>query len=149
MRAVVQRVSRASVEVSGGTVVRAGRGLLVLAALHRDDTDTDLDYIARKIVGLRVFEDAAGVMNCSLEDVKGDLLLVSQFTLYGDARKGKRPSYGEAMPPDRASARFHEFVALCKTLWPRVETGVFGAHMMLDLVNDGPVTILLDSRRLF
>ncbi|TAL36780.1 MAG: D-tyrosyl-tRNA(Tyr) deacylase [Spirochaetes bacterium] len=149
MRAVVQRVLRAQVQVDGKVVSSIGRGLLVLAGLHRADTDEDLSYIANKILGLRVFDDEAGVMNLSLAEAGAELMVVSQFTLYGDARKGRRPSYSEAMPPGDAAGRFAAFVEMCASGFPGVKTGRFGADMHVEIVNDGPVTILLDSSRAF
>ncbi len=149
MRTVVQRVLQAGVELDGSAVVSIGRGMLVLVGFHRDDTDTDLEYIAGKLLDLRIFDDGAGVMNQTLSETGGGLLLVSQFTLYGDARKGRRPSYSDAMPPGPAREMFNRFVARCRALHPAVEQGVFGAEMMVSLVNWGPVTILLDSARLF
>lgn len=149
MRAVVQRVSQAGVEIDGTTVASIGRGMLALVGIHRDDTDADIEYIAGKLLGLRIFDDASGVMNQTLSETGGGLLLVSQFTLYGDARKGRRPSYSGAMPPGPAREMFDRFVARCRALHPVVEQGVFGTEMMVNLVNRGPVTILLDSTRLF
>ncbi|HSV96031.1 MAG TPA: D-aminoacyl-tRNA deacylase [Spirochaetota bacterium] len=149
MRAVVQRVLRAGVELDGSTVASIGGGMLALVGFHRDDTDADIEYIAGKLLGLRIFDDVSGVMNHTLSETGGGLLLVSQFTLYGDARRGRRPSYSEAMPPGPAREMFDRFVAHCRMLHPIVEHGVFGADMMVNLVNRGPVTILLDSDRLF
>ena len=123
--------------------------MLALVGFHRDDTDADSEYIAGKLLGLRIFDDAAGVMNLNLSEAGGGLLLVSQFTLYGDARKGRRPSYSEAMAPGPAREMFDRFTARCRELHPVVERGLFGAEMMVSLVNWGPVTILLDSARLF
>lgn len=148
MRAVIQRVLQASVAVDGGTVASIGRGVLVLAGLHESDTLNDMDYIIHKLVGLRIFNDDSGVMNRSVADVNGEVLLVSQFTLYGDARKGKRPSYSSAMKPDAARDAFNDFIARCRSVHPRTSAGIFGADMKVTLVNDGPVTILLDSTRL-
>ena len=148
MRAVIQRVLQASVEVEGKTVASIGRGLMVLAGLHESDTSVDRDYILGKILGVRIFNDPQGVMNLSVADTDGEILLVSQFTLYGDARRGKRPSYSSAMKPDTAGKAFADFVAQCRALHPKTETGVFSADMKVSLVNDGPVTILLDSSRI-
>lgn len=146
MRAVVQRVRRASVDVEAATVAAIGPGLLVLCGISPTDTDTDRDWLARKIVSLRIFNDDAGVMNRSLVDVRGELLAVSQFTLYASTRKGARPSYSAAAPPEVAAPRFTEFVkALERELGRAVPAGIFGADMQLSLVNDGPVTIWLDS----
>lgn len=149
MRAVVQRVLQAGVELDGMAVASIGRGMLALVGFHRDDTDADYEYIAGKILGLRIFDDGSGVMNHTLSEAGGGLLLVSQFTLYGDARKGRRPSYSGAMPPGPAREMFDRFIAHCRRLHPVVEKGVFGADMTVNLVNWGPVTILLDSGRLF
>jgi len=149
MRAVLQRVQSASVEVDGAPVASIGRGLLVLAGLHESDTDRDMEFIAGKIYGARIFNDAEGVMNLSVTETGGEVLLVSQFTLYGDLRKGKRPSYSSAMKPDAARGAFERFVVLCKAIHAKTRAGVFGADMKVTLVNDGPVTILVDSSRLF
>jgi len=149
MRAVVQRVLEASVQVDGETVASIGRGLLVLAGLHESDTEQDMDYIIGKLLGVRIFNDAGGIMNLSVADTGGEILLVSQFTLYGDARKGKRPSYSSAMKPEMAREAFNAFVARCRSLYDRTKSGVFGADMKVFLVNDGPVTILIDSTRAF
>ena len=149
MRAVLQRVTRAAVRVGGETVGEVGRGLLVLLGVARDDTDADARYVAEKVLGLRVFEDAGGRMNLSLAEAGGALLVVSQFTLYGDARRGRRPSWSEAAGPERAEALYEYFVAEARRLGARVETGSFRRMMEVELVNDGPVTILLDSRKLF
>jgi D-tyrosyl-tRNA(Tyr) deacylase len=147
MRALVQRVSEASVAVDGRVTGAIGRGLLVLAGVTADDTVEDRDWLVRKVVQLRVFDDDAGVMNRSVQDVGGEILAVSQFTLYASTRKGNRPSYSGAAPPDIAQPAFDAFVtALAHALGKPVPTGVFGAHMQVRLVNDGPVTILLDTR---
>ncbi|MCX7678739.1 MAG: D-aminoacyl-tRNA deacylase [Spirochaetes bacterium] len=149
MRAVVQRVNRASVIVDTIVVASINRGIAALVGFRNDDTESDLEYIARKLVELRIFPDANGKMNCSLQQIGGELLVVPQFTLYGDARKGRRPSYSEAMEPKVASSLFEEFVEMCSRKGIPVRKGVFGAHMYFELVNDGPVTILLESRGLF
>lgn len=149
MRAVVQRVSEADVTVDNEIVGRAGQGLLVLLGVGKGDTEKDAKYLAEKIVNLRIFEDDAQKMNLSLLDIKGDVLAVSQFTLYGDVRKGRRPGFDQAAPPDEANRLYEEFVAACKALGAPVQTGVFQADMKVSLVNDGPVTILLDSEKLF
>jgi D-tyrosyl-tRNA(Tyr) deacylase len=147
MRSLVQRVVEASVSVDGTIVGAIGRGLLVLAGITADDTAEDRDWLARKIVQLRVFDDDAGVMNRSLLDTGGEILAVSQFTLYASTRKGNRPSYAAAARPEIAAPLFDDFVAaLAAALGKPVPTGVFGAHMAVRLVNDGPVTIWLDSR---
>lgn len=148
MRALIQRVAEASVTVDGARVAAIGPGLLVLAGVAADDTDDDRDWVARKIVALRIFDDDAGVMNRSVIDVGGDVLAVSQFTLYASTRKGNRPSWSGAAPPEIAEAKFAAFVAsLARELGKPVPTGRFGAYMHVALVNDGPVTIALDSKQ--
>ena len=149
MRAVLQRVTRASVRVEGETVGEIGAGLVVLLGVAHDDTDADARYTLEKIVSLRVFDDEEGRMNLSLADAGGALLVVSQFTLYGDVRRGRRPSWSGAAPPERAEALYEYFVAEARRRVGRVETGSFRRMMEVELVGDGPVTILLDSRKLF
>ena len=149
MRAVVQRVTRAEVRVDGGVVGGISRGLLVLLGVGADDADEDADTLADKVVGLRVFDDGSGHMNAALGDVGGALLVVSQFTLYGDCRKGRRPSFVSAMEPGRAEPLCARFVERARASGARVETGRFRAHMEVDSVNDGPVTLLLDSKKAF
>ncbi|HEY2743670.1 MAG TPA: D-aminoacyl-tRNA deacylase [Polyangia bacterium] len=149
MRAVVQRVSRAEVRVGGDVTGRIDHGLCVLVAAGDDDTDADLAYLVDKIVGLRIFADDEGNMNRSVVDVGGALLIVSQFTLYGDARKGRRPSFIKAMAPASAEPFYERFVAAVRATGVPVETGRFRAMMQVELVNDGPVTLLLDSKRQF
>lgn len=149
MRAVIQRVERASVSVEGEIRGQLGAGFLVLIGVEEGDGDADFRYIAEKVPNLRVFEDEQGKMNRSLLDVGGELLAVSQFTLLGDARGGRRPSFITAARPETADPMYERLVADWRARGIRVETGVFGAHMKVSLVNDGPVTILLDSRRRF
>ena len=149
MRAVIQRVERASVSVEGEIRGQIGAGFLVLIGVEDGDGDADFRYIAEKVPNLRVFEDEQGKMNRSLLDVGGELLAVSQFTLLGDARGGRRPSFITAARPETADPMYERLVADWRARGIRVETGVFGAHMKVSLVNDGPVTILLDSRRRF
>ena len=149
MRAVLQRVTRASVRVGGETVGEIGAGFLVLLGIARDDTEQDARYTLEKIVGLRVFEDEEGRMNSSLAETGGALIVVSQFTLYGDARRGRRPSWSDAAPPESAEALYEFFVREARRVVTRVETGSFRCMMEVELVNDGPVTILLDSKKLF
>lgn len=149
MRAVVQRVSEASVRVDGEVVSRIGRGLVVLLGVGKGDDEADASSLAGKVLNLRVFPDEAGQMNRSVLDVGGGLLVVSQFTLYGDARKGRRPSYVDAAPPEEASRLYEAFVERVRPSGLDVATGVFRAMMDVSLVNEGPVTILLDSRRAF
>jgi len=149
VRAVVQRVASASVDVDGETVGAIERGFLALVGVARDDTDEDAASIASKIAALRIFNDDAGDMNLGLREVDGSVLAVSQFTLYGDARKGRRPSFIEAAPGNAAEPLFERVVALIRREGLRVQTGRFGAQMRVSLVNEGPVTILLDSRKRF
>lgn len=149
MRAVVQRVSSASVEVEGKLSGAIGVGFLALVGVARDDSDADAEVMASKIAGLRIFNDDAGAMNHSLADVGGAVLAVSQFTLYGDARKGRRPSFVDAAAGKAAEPLFNRVVELMRREGLRVETGIFGASMRVSLVNEGPVTILLDSRKTF
>jgi D-aminoacyl-tRNA deacylase len=149
VRAVVQRVSRAEVRVEGKVTGAIGRGLLALVGVARDDGEDDARLLADKLAALRVFEDAAGKMNLAVGDVGGGLLVVSQFTLLGDGRKGNRPSFVEAAPPEAASALYGRVCDQLRARGLPVGTGVFRAHMDVELVNDGPVTILLDTKRLF
>jgi D-tyrosyl-tRNA(Tyr) deacylase len=146
MRAVVQRVSRAEVSVGGSSLGRIGRGFAVLLGVARDDSAADVEFIADRILGLRVFADAAGKMNLALDAIDGELLVVSQFTLLADTSGGRRPSFIRAAAPELARPLYEDFVSLVRARGVRVETGEFGAHMELALVNDGPVTIILDSR---
>ena len=149
MRAVVQRVTRASVTIEGQVVGEIENGLVVLLGIARDDTKEDADYLAPKIIALRIFDDAEGKMNISVKDIDGGLLVVSQFTLFGDVRRGLRPSWSDAAPPEIAEPLYDYFVESSRKLLGRVETGSFRKMMQVELVNDGPVTILLDSRRAF
>jgi D-aminoacyl-tRNA deacylase len=149
MRAVVQRVSSASVAVEGRVVGQIGPGLLVLLGVAVNDAPTDAGYLAEKIAGLRIFEDAAGKMNLSVADAGGAVLAVSQFTLYGDVRRGKRPSFDDAARPERARELYEYFVAQIEQRGLHCETGQFQAMMSVSLVNEGPVTILLDSAKAF
>ena len=147
MRAVVQRVTSASVTVDRRIAGEIGAGLVVLLGVNRTDDTEAAAYLAEKIVNLRIFSDDAGKMNRSLLDMGGAALVVSQFTLYGDTRGGRRPSYIQAAPPEVAGSLYEEFVRSMRALGVAVETGVFQAHMQVELVNDGPVTILLDSEK--
>jgi D-aminoacyl-tRNA deacylase len=145
MRAVVQRVSQAKVVIAAETVGQINAGIMALVAISRSDTEKDLAWMAKKIVELRIFDDAEGKLNLSLQDVHGQLLIVSQFTLYGDCRKGRRPSYIDAAPPDEAEKLYHQFVSIVRRLIPDVQTGQFQAMMEVTLTNSGPVTIILES----
>src|ERR1700691_2103026 len=149
MRAVVERVSQASVKVGDEIAGEIGRGLLVLLGVAREDTEADADYLAEKIAGLRIFEDDAGKMNLSVMDVGGALLAVSQFTLLGDVRRGKRPSFDAAAPPEKAPGLYEFFVGQIRASGSGRETGRFQATMKVELANEGPVTILLDSGKAF
>lgn len=145
MRAVVQRVTQASVRIDGDIQGEIGNGLLVLLGITDGDTKKDIDYLSEKIVNLRIFEDENRKMNLSLLDTSGDILLVSQFTLYGDCRKGRRPSYDKAAKPEFANDMYEKFIDKLRSLVPKVETGVFGANMQVSLTNSGPVTLIIDS----
>jgi len=148
MRVVIQRVSSARVTVDTATVGEIGRGLLVLVGVAPDDTDDDIRWLAEKIVALRIFEDDSGRMNVSVKEIAGDVLVVSQFTLFGSVRKGTRPSFNDAAPPDIARPRYEQFTrALSDSLGKAVPTGRFAATMAVHLVNDGPVTLVIDSKR--
>ena len=149
MRAVVQRVTYSSVEVNGEIVGRINKGFNVLIGISKDDTEEDMNYIRDKIINLRVFSDENDKMNLSLLDIKGDILLISQFTLYGDARKGRRPNFMNALGGDEAKNFYDKFVNMMKETGLKVETGIFGADMKVDIKNYGPVTILLDSSKNF
>lgn len=149
MRAVIQRVSRAKVSVGGETVGEVKKGVLVLLGVSRQDSEKEAVYLVEKILNLRIFEDAEDKMNLSLLEIQGEMLVVSQFTLYGDARKGRRPSFIEAAPPDEANRLYEFFVAEAKKQIAKVETGRFQAMMDVELTGDGPVTILLDSAKNF
>ena len=149
MRAVIQRVTSASVTVENQTVGEIRKGLVVLLGVARDDTKEDADYLVHKIAVLRIFDDDEGRMNISLTDTAGGLLVVSQFTLYGDVRRGLRPSWSDAAQPEVAEPLYEYFVARSREVIQQVETGSFRKMMQVELVNDGPVTILLDSRKVF
>ncbi|MBO8159299.1 D-aminoacyl-tRNA deacylase [Thermosyntropha sp.] len=149
MRAVVQRTNHSMVTVEGQVKGEIKQGLTVLLGIKKGDTEKDAEYIIDKIVNLRIFEDEKGKMNLSLLDVGGEILLVSQFTLYGDARKGRRPSFTEAELPEKAQELFDYSLEILRSMDIKVETGVFGADMKVLIENDGPCTILLDSERLF
>jgi D-tyrosyl-tRNA(Tyr) deacylase len=146
MKAVIQRVSRATVEVDGEVIARIGQGLLLLLGIAKEDQDADAEYIVDKVIGMRVFGDAAGKMNRAIGDIEGQLLVVSQFTLLGDLRHGRRPGFDGAAPPDRARILYDRVVVLLRERRVPVETGRFAATMRVSLDNEGPVTFLLDSQ---
>jgi len=148
VRAIIQRVNSASVLIDGKVISSISRGLLILVAFHKEDTDTDSDYIINKSTGLRIFGDSDGMMNLSVSDIEGEILIVSQFTLYGDARKGKRPSFSTSMPPAEAKLFYDDFINRFKKSFPSLKSGVFAADMEVSLVNSGPVTIILDSSKI-
>lgn len=149
MRAVVQRVTYSSVEVDGVIVGEINKGFNVLLGISKDDTEEDMKYIKDKIINLRVFSDENDKMNLSLLDIKGELLLISQFTLYGDARKGRRPNFMNALGGEEAKKFYDKFIEMMKETGLKVQTGIFGTDMKVDIKNDGPVTILLDSSKNF
>lgn len=149
MRAVVQRVKRSSVKVNGEAIGEISKGINVLVGITKDDNDEDLKYIKEKIFNLRIFSDENDKMNLSVKDVKGELLIISQFTLYGDARKGRRPSFIEALGGEEAVKLYNDFIELCKVEGLKIQTGEFGADMEVEIINDGPVTLLLDSKKNF
>lgn len=147
MRAVLQRVDQASVSIGGVPVAQIGKGILALVGISREDTRQDLEWMAKKVVELRIFDDREGKLNLSLREMGGQLLVVSQFTLFGDCRKGRRPSYSDAAPPAEAEKLYLDFVDIVRRLVPDVQTGQFQAMMHVSLTNSGPVTLILDSRR--
>lgn len=148
MRFVIQRVTRSSVSVDGTTIGKIGKGFLVLIGISQKDTQETADRLVKKMTGLRIFEDENGKTNLSLADVGGELLLISQFTLYANCKKGNRPSFTEAGSPEKANALYEYIIQACREKVPVVETGSFGAEMEVSLVNDGPFTILLDSEKM-
>lgn len=149
MRAVVQRVSSAEVRVDGKSVGQIGKGLLIYLGVGKDDSISEIEYMAEKVSGLRIFEDDNEKMNLSVQDIGGEILAISQFTLYGDVRKGKRPSFTDSAAPDKGEEFYNQFIKKIQDIGIIVKKGIFGAHMMIDYVNDGPVTILLDSKKQF
>lgn len=149
MRIIVQRVNKADVKVDGKIIGEINNGLLVFVGVGNEDDENDLDYMVNKVLGLRIFQDQDDKMNLSVEDIGGEILVVSQFTLYGDVRKGKRPSFTASAPPDMGEKLYEEFSYKLKASGINVETGIFGADMKVSLVNDGPVTIMLDSKKTF
>ncbi len=146
MRAVVQRVSQAAVKVEGKTAAQIGEGLLVLLGVGQEDSDKDATYLADKVANLRIFSDDDGRLNLSVLDIGGEVLVVSQFTLYGDCRRGRRPSFSNAAPPERARELYEKFTARLEENGVKIGTGVFQAHMEVSLVNDGPVTLIMSSQ---
>ncbi len=149
MRAVIQRVNRASVIVERKITGQIQRGVLVFLGVGKEDTEKDLMFIADKIVNLRIFEDADGKMNLSVKDINGGVLLISQFTLFGDCRKGRRPDFTAAGPPDMANGLYEKMISVIGEKGVLVQTGIFAAHMDIDSINDGPVTLILDSNKTF
>ena len=149
MRAILQRVTNAEVKVDGEIIGSIGKGILIFLGVSDDDTEKDLQYIADKMINLRIFEDENGKMNLSVHDIQGELLIVSQFTLYGDCRKGRRPSFDKAGKPDFANEMYEKFIKYCSDSGLKTEHGEFGADMKVSLLNDGPVTIMLDSTKLY
>ena len=149
MRAVIQRVQQASVRIDGVIHGAIPRGMLILLGIRNGDTLSDLQWLAEKVVNLRIFEDQQGKMNRSLADIDGEMLIISQFTLYGDCRKGRRPGFSSAAPPEIAEPLYRRFIEEVKNRQIRVATGVFQADMKVELVNDGPVTLLLDTEKQF
>ena len=149
MRTVIQRVSRAQVSIEGKIKGSIGKGLVVFVGIAAEDSQKDLQWLAEKIVHLRIFEDNSGKMNTSLTDIKGEVLIISQFTLYGDCRKGRRPGFSGAAPPLKAEPYYQQFVEEVKSKGIQVATGTFQADMQVELINDGPVTLLLDSEKKF
>lgn len=149
MRAVIQRVNKASVLIEGETERSTGRGLVVFIGVGKEDGAGDLDWMTEKILNLRIFEDQEGKMNLSVTDIGGEILLISQFTLFGNCRKGRRPSYSDAAPPEEASRLYEELVSRIQKSGVPVKTGIFQAYMKVVLENDGPVTLLLDSKKTF
>lgn len=149
MRAVIQRVKRASVYVNGDLISSISRGLLVLLGVSECDTETDAKYLAEKTIGLRIFEDPTEKMNLSVSDVNGEIMVISQFTLYGDCRKGRRPSFTSAAQPAKAEELYNYYISVLSDMGITPKTGIFQACMQVELINDGPVTILLDSKKTF
>lgn len=149
MRAVVQRVKEASCTVDGKKVGEIDKGIVLFLGIGQGDEEKDLNYLVEKVLGLRIFSDDEGKMNLSLEDIEGEILIISQFTLYGDVRKGKRPSFTRSSSPELGEKYYNKFIEEVRNMGVKAETGVFGADMDIELINDGPVTILLDSEKIF
>ena len=149
MRAIVQRVLSSSVIINNEVACKINKGINVLVGISKEDTPQDIIYIKDKILRLRIFEDENGIMNKSLLEINGELLIVSQFTLYGDCRKGRRPSYSYALSGEEAEKLYNTFISLCKEVIPNMQTGVFGADMIVKIENEGPVTLMLDSKKVF
>jgi len=149
VRAVIQRVKSSKVEVDDKIIGQIGKGINLLVGISREDTKEDIAYIVRKVLGMRIFEDENGKMNFSLQDIKGELLLISQFTLYGDCRKGKRPDFMKAQGGEAAKELYNELIEAFKNEVPNLQTGEFGADMKVEIINDGPVTLLLESKKEF
>lgn len=149
MRAIVQRVNKANVKVKEEIAGEIEKGLLIFLGVGSEDDEKDLEYMVNKIIGLRIFEDQASKLNLSIEDIGGEMLVISQFTLYGDVRKGRRPSFTASAPPEMGEEFYEEFIVKCRELGVHVETGIFGADMKVELINDGPVTIMIDSKKTF
>ena len=145
MKAVIQRVSSASVEVDNKMVSQINQGMLVLLGIGLADEQTDSEFVIKKMLNLRIFSDAEDKMNKSIQEIDGEILLVSQFTLYANLKKGNRPSFTDAMPPDRSEPFYGQFVQTLQAQYPHVQTGIFGAYMQVSLINDGPVTIIIDT----
>jgi len=145
LRAVIQRVKHANVVIDGRVNGEIKKGILILLGIHNEDTNKDIKWLVNKLTGLRIFEDSEGKMNLSVEDIEGEILIISQFTLYGDARKGKRPSFTEAARPEKAIPLYEEFIKQIREKGIKTETGIFGADMKVNLLNDGPVTLIIDS----
>lgn len=149
MRAIIQRVNNAKVDIDNNTSGAISKGLLILLGIGQEDNEEDIKYLTDKIMNLRIFEDENEKMNLSLLDIEGELLIVSQFTLYGDCRKGRRPNFMKAAKPNDANVLYEKFISVCSEYNIKIESGEFGADMKVDLINDGPVTILLDSKKEF
>ncbi len=149
MIGLVQRVRRCAVTVEDRTLASIGRGILILLGVHSEDEEGDIQILARKCLGLRIFPDEQGKMNLSVKDIKGEIIVVSQFTLFGDVRRGLRPFFGDAASPEKANDYYEKFIAVLKESGLNIQGGVFGAHMYVDILNDGPVTISINTRKIY